>query len=112
MSECVKVGEKVILRIQTKNQMEKLLKRKIFNHLSVVEKVMLKMYMRKRKKAIVKKKILEYVSVGERVELIKINEEVKGWTSSSKQQKYPPEITKTKEETRLERTKRNLKYQP
>ena len=31
----------------------------------------------------------------------KINEEVKGWTSSSKQQEYPPERTKTKQETRL-----------
>ena len=39
----------------------------------------------------------------------KINEEVKGSTSSSKQQKYYPEITKTQEETRLERTKRKLK---
>ena len=26
----------------------------------------------------------------------KINEEVKGWKSSSKQQEYPPERTKTK----------------
>ena len=41
--------------------------------------------------------------------IYKIKEEVKGWTSSSKQQEYPPEITKTKEETRLERTKRKLK---
>ena len=34
---------------------------------------------------------------------------MKGWTSSSKQQEYPPERTKTKEETRLEQTKRKLK---
>ena len=34
---------------------------------------------------------------------------MKGWTSSSKQQEYLPERTKTKEETRLERTKRKLK---
>ena len=39
----------------------------------------------------------------------KINEEVKGWTSSSNQQEYPPEGTKTKEENRLETTKRKLK---
>ena len=43
MLECVKVGEKVILRIQTKNQMEKVFKRKRLNHLSVVEKGKLKM---------------------------------------------------------------------
>ena len=36
----------------------------------------------------------------------KINKEVKGWTSSSKRQEYPPERTNTKEETLLERTKR------
>ena len=34
---------------------------------------------------------------------------MKGWTSSSKKQEYPPERTKTKEETRLERTEINLK---
>ena len=34
---------------------------------------------------------------------------MKGWTSSSNQQEYPPERTKTKEENRLERTKRKLK---
>ena len=39
----------------------------------------------------------------------KINEEVKGWISSSKQQEYPHERTNTKEETRLELTKRKLK---
>ena len=38
-----------------------------------------------------------------------INEEVKGWTSSSKQQQYPPELTKTKEEIRLEQMKRKVK---
>ena len=31
-----------------------------------------------------------------------MNEEVKGWTSLLRQQEYPPEITKTKEEIRLE----------
>ena len=40
------------------------------------------------------------------------NKEVKGWTSSRKQQEYPPERRKTKEETLLERTKRKLKNQP
>ena len=38
-----------------------------------------------------------------------MNEEVKGWTSSSKQQEYLPEITKTKEENCLEQTKRKVK---
>ena len=38
-----------------------------------------------------------------------MNEEVKGWTSSSKQQESPPEITKTKEEIRLEQMKREVK---
>ena len=41
--ECVRVGEKLILRIQTKNKTEKVLKKKILNNLSVVEKVTLKM---------------------------------------------------------------------
>ena len=40
--ECVKVGEKVILRIQTKNKVEEVVKRGILNYLSVVEKVTLK----------------------------------------------------------------------
>ena len=31
----------------------------------------------------------------------KINEKVKGWTSSPKQQQYPPKRTNTKEETGL-----------
>ena len=40
--ECVRVGENLVLRIQTKNQMEKVLNRKRLNHLSVVEKVTMK----------------------------------------------------------------------
>ena len=39
----------------------------------------------------------------------KYNEEVKGWTSSSKIPECPPERTKTKEENRLENSKRKLK---
>ena len=39
----------------------------------------------------------------------KINEEVKRWTSSSKQQEYPPERTNTTEKTPLEWTKRKIK---
>ena len=42
-----------------------------------------------------------------RVEIM--NKEVKVWTSSSKQQKDPPEPTKTKEEIHLEHTKRKVK---
>ena len=34
---------------------------------------------------------------------------MKGWTSSSKQQEYPPDKRNTKEETRLEQTKRKFK---
>ena len=34
---------------------------------------------------------------------------MKGWKSSSNQQEYPPERTKTNEENCLERTKRKLK---
>ena len=42
MLECVMVGEKVILSIQTNNQMEKVVMRRRFKYLSVVGKVTLK----------------------------------------------------------------------
>ena len=42
MLEFVIVGEKVILSIQTKNQMEKVVMRRRINYLSVVGKVTLK----------------------------------------------------------------------
>ena len=42
MSECLKVGENVILSIQMRNQMEKVVKRRRLNNLSVVGKVTLK----------------------------------------------------------------------
>ena len=38
-----------------------------------------------------------------------VNEEVKGWTSASKQQEAPPEPTNTKEEICLEQMKIKLK---
>ena len=38
-----------------------------------------------------------------------MNEEVKGWTSSSKQQEAPPEPAKKKEEIHLEQMKRKVK---
>ena len=38
-----------------------------------------------------------------------INEEVKGWTFSSKQQEAPPEPTKTKDDIHLEQMKRTVK---
>ena len=41
--EFVRVGEKVIWRIQTKNKIEKLLKRERLNYPIVIEKVTLKM---------------------------------------------------------------------
>ena len=44
-----------------------------------------------------------------KIRVDKINEEVKGWTSSSKKQECPPEITKKKDENRLEKTKIKLK---
>ena len=43
MLECVIVGEKVILSIQTKNQMETVVMRRRINYLSLVGKVTLKM---------------------------------------------------------------------
>ena len=45
--ECVKVVEKVILSIQTNNQMEKVVKRKRLKYVSVGEKVELINSMRK-----------------------------------------------------------------
>ena len=51
--------------------MEKLVKRRRLNDLSVVGKVTLKIQMRKQSKALVKRKRLEYISVGEKGELIK-----------------------------------------
>ena len=42
MLECVIVGEKVILSIQTNDKMEKVVKRRRLNYLSVVGKVTLK----------------------------------------------------------------------
>ena len=56
-----------------------------------------------------KRKILEYVSVVEKNRIDRINEEVTGWTSSSKQQEYPTKRTKKKEKNFLERTKIKLK---
>ena len=38
-----------------------------------------------------------------------MNEEVKGWTYSLKQQQVPPEITNTKEDICLEHKKRKVK---
>ena len=52
MLECVKVGGKVILSIQTKNQMEKVVKRRRLNNLSVVGKVTLKKLIEKTKEII------------------------------------------------------------
>ena len=43
MLECVKIGDKVVFKKQTKNKMEKVLKRKRLNNLSVVGKVTLKL---------------------------------------------------------------------
>ena len=42
MLECVIVGEKVILSIQTKNKMKKVVMRRRINYISVVGKVTLK----------------------------------------------------------------------
>ena len=48
MLEFVIGGEKVILNIQTKNQMEKVLTRRRINYLSMAGKVTLKIYIRKK----------------------------------------------------------------
>ena len=45
---------------------------------------------------------------GRRGQVDIINKEVKGWTSSSKQQEAPPQISNTKEDIRLEQTKRKV----
>ena len=81
MLECIKVGEKVILSIQTKNQMEKVVKRRRLKYLSVVGKV--------KKNEKTKESISEEEEIGIRKcrrksRIDKINEEVKGWTSSLK----------------------------
>ena len=56
-----------------------------------------------------KRKRSEYVSVGEKIPIYKYNEEVRGWTPPSKNPECPPETTKTKEENRLENSKKKLK---
>ena len=43
-----------------------------------------------------KRKTLEYLSVGQKIPIDKYNEEVKGWTSSSKNPEHPPDIKKRK----------------
>ena len=50
--------------------------------------------------------LIQKCRVRSRVDII--NEEVKGCTSSSKQQEDPPEPTKTKEEIRIEQMKINV----
>ena len=42
----------------------------------------------------------------------KYNEEVRGWTYSSKNLKRPPDLKKTKEENRLEKSKRKKNEPP
>ena len=61
-----------------------------------------------------KENISEEEDIGKRkcrrkIRIDKFNEEVRGWTSSSKNPKCLPERTNTKEENRLENTKRKLK---
>ena len=61
-----------------------------------------------------KEKINEEENIGRRKcrtkrPIDKFNEEVRGWRSSSKNTKCPPETTKTKDENRLENPKRKLK---
>ena len=56
-----------------------------------------------------KRKRLEYVSVVEKVELINSMRRLGYGHPHPKNQAHLPEITKTKEENRLEKTKRKLK---
>ena len=57
MLECVIVGEKGSLSIQTKNQMKTVVMRRRINYLNVVGKVMLKIKMRKEKNIIEEEEI-------------------------------------------------------
>ena len=59
----------------------------------------------KDEKVLVKRKTLEDVSVGQKVRIEKYNEEVMGWTPSSKNPERPPDNKKTKEENRREKAK-------
>ena len=44
-----------------------------------------------------------------RIIVYTVNKEMNIWTYSSKQQEYPPETTKTKEDIHLEQMKRTVK---
>ena len=45
-----------------------------------------------------KRKTLEYIIVGQKVKFVKYNEEVSGWTSSSKNPECPPDTKNQRDE--------------
>ena len=64
-----------------------------------------------------KKNIIEEEYIGRRkcrkkIPIDKYNEEVRGWTYSSKNPERPPDNKKTKEENRLENSKRKKNEPP
>ena len=107
--EYVREGEKVTLRIQTKIQMEKTIEEEEIKSPTCGKKVNVETVNEETKEINSEEEEIGIRKCRRKSRIYKINEEVKGWTSSSKQQEYPPERTKTKEETRLERTKIKLK---
>ena len=59
-----------------------------------------------------KRQTLEDVSVGQKSMIDKYNEEVRGWTSSSKNPERPPDNKKTKEENCREKSNRKKTSRP
>ena len=62
-----------------------------------------------KKKNVNEEKEIGIHKCGRKSRIDRYNEEVRGWTSSSKNPECPPETTKTKEENRLENQKIKLK---
>ena len=82
--------------------MEKVVMRRRFNYLSVVGKVTLKNLNEKKKENISEEEEIGIRKCRRKSRIDKYNEEVRGWTSSSKNPECPPERTKKKDENRLE----------
>ena len=105
--ECVGLGEKVMLRIQTKKWnwkwrgREKIRKCNRKRHVETVNE--------ETKESISEEEYIGIRKSRRRSRFDSMNEDVKGWISSSKKQESLPEITKTKETIRLEHMKRKVK---
>ena len=102
--ECMIVIERVILNIQTNNQMEIVAMRRRINYLCVVGKVTLKILMRK-KKNINEEEDIGIRKCGKKILIDKCNEEVRGWTYSSKNTERPPDTKKRDESFRKSKKK-------